>query len=156
MEFLHRNAKYAMAVAGGASRALFRTQEQMLRIISMISGLAIVAALTATAPAQALDAEQKAWCTANAQTLSAALSQNFDDDWAAADDLDAKGGDAKAIEALHNQALNEMGASSKILEFYPGGTEPKPDDEAVKAWRALDHEALIKKADPCLPPNLQY
>lgn len=127
-----------------------------MRTLFLLSGLAVLAALTSTVPAQALDAQQKAWCTANAQPLSAALAKNFDIDWAAADDLEAKGGDAKRIEALHTQALNEMGASSKILDFYPGGTEPKPGDETVKAFLALDHEALIKQADPCLPPNLQY
>ena len=127
-----------------------------MRTVFILSGLAVLAALTATAPAQAMDAEQKAWCTAKAQALSAALSQNFDSDWAAADDLDAKGGDAKAIADLHALALNEMGASSKILEYFPDGTEPKADDPDLTAFLALDHEALIKKADPCLPANLQY
>ena len=134
-----------------------------MRTVSILSGLAILAALTATAPAQAqtaqtmaLGPEQKAWCVANAQALSAALGKNFDDDWAEADVLKAKGGDAERIGELHTLALDEMGASAKILDFYPGGSEPKPDDEAVKAFLALDHKALIKKANPCLPPNLQY
>lgn len=131
-----------------------------MRSVSIWSGLAVLAALTATAPVQAqtvsLSAEQKAWCIANAQALSAALGKNFDDDWAEADALEAKGGDANRIGELHTLALDEMGASAKILDFYPGGSEPKPDDEAVKAFLALDHKALIKKANPCLPPNLQY
>lgn len=131
-----------------------------MRSVSIWSGLAVVAALTATAPVEAqtvaLSAEQKAWCVANAQAVSAALGKNFDDDWAEADALEAKGGDAKRIGELHTLALDEMGASAKILDFYPGGSEPKPDDEAVKAFLALDHKALIKKANPCLPPNLQY
>ena len=115
-------------------------------------------AVLSTSPAAAavtspLDATQKAWCEANGPAMSAALSRNYDADWAAADDLDARSPGNAEVEKLHTLAINEMGAAAKIDDFYPGD---KPGEDAVKAFLALDHLALIKKADTCLPPNLQY
>lgn len=125
-------------------------------MLATVAGFGVTATLAVAAPVTGLSASQQTWCMANGPAMSEALSKNYETDWGAADDLEAKSkrdaGDDARIDTLHKQAINEMGASTKLDGYFSG----KADPDLVKTYLALDPLDLIKKADTCLPPALQY